>query len=94
MHLLILTQYYGTGFIFLDNILNPEGLFLNFCMFCVLIFLVDLATNYSNEFIQWCIDWEKVVLGLIDTFKHDQGNVATSLDLEQAEYTISNTNNS
>jgi len=44
--------------------------------------LVDLATNYSNEFIQWCIDWEKVVLGLIDTFKHNHDNIAYTSDLE------------
>gem|GEM_PF-5025426 len=56
------------------------------------IMVVDIRANYSNEFIQWCIDWEKVVLGLIDTFKHNQDNVASSLDLEQTEYTIRNTN--
>lgn len=43
--------------------------------------MVDIKANYSNEFIQWCIDWEKVVLSLIDTFKYNQDNISSSLDL-------------
>jgi len=33
--------------------------------------LVEIKQNLSNEFIDWCFEWEKAILGVIENIHKD-----------------------
>lgn len=51
------------------------------------IFLVDITKTYSNDFVKWCIDWEKVVLALIENFKPEHSLSYIQSNVKDSKHT-------